>query len=231
KARFWCSCLQCRQPESFRNLPPVAVIAGHDLVSFFGSPGTGCIVGKIARRQRPPDVENRINDGPSRLHHICALEESLVAHDAIIEKDFVSGIRSGAEVVAVIEIHLHGANAHLCSRHLSAKAHGDAFIGSNVNHKLVGFELAYRSIAEKHEWSALELDCYLSMTRSHTLAGAQVEWHTRPAPVINHYFYRDKSFRPGVRWNAGLRAICRNVLSIDLTFSVLAANSAMQHIF
>ena len=100
-----------------------------------------------------------------------------------------------------------------------------------MDHKLVGFELAYRSIAEKNEWSALELDCYLRMTRSHTLAGAQIEWHTRPAPVINHYFYRDKSFRPGVRRNSGLRAVCRDVFPVNLTFSVLTANSAVQHIF
>ena len=69
------------------------------------------------------------------------------------------------------------------------------------------------------------------MARSHALAGAQVEWHTRPAPVINHYFYRDKSFRSGIRRNSGLRAVCRDVLPINLTFSILAANSAVQYIF
>src|SRR5205807_6790574 len=101
---------------------------------------------------------NGINHAPASFHHIGALEESLIAHDAVVEKNLVAGVWSAAEIIGVVEIHLHRTNPHLGAGHLGPKAHGDTFIRSDVHYKLIWFQAAYGSVAKKNKWSALELD-------------------------------------------------------------------------
>src|SRR6185312_9899251 len=49
------------------NLSPEAAVAVDDFIGFPGSPGTGCVVGKVTRRQSFPDIEHGIYDSPASL--------------------------------------------------------------------------------------------------------------------------------------------------------------------
>src|SRR5579872_5228978 len=75
---------QYRLRESF-NCPPHPPIAFQQLIGLFRPPGAGGIVRKFAWWQRGPNIKHGINNTPTRLHHVRALEESSIPNHAIVE--------------------------------------------------------------------------------------------------------------------------------------------------
>src|SRR5438552_191311 len=105
-------CLRCRLPGSFFEVPPVAPVALKEFFGFLRTPGSSGIVWKISRRKRLPHIEDRTDNAPSGLDHISALEQRLVADHAIVEQALVARGGLCAEVVGVLEIHVHCAKTH-----------------------------------------------------------------------------------------------------------------------
>ena len=84
-------------------IPPLAMIAREQVAGFFRSPGARRVIGKIARRQRVPDVQDRLHDAPAGFDHVGALEQSGVADHAVVEQALVARAGLAAEVVGVVE--------------------------------------------------------------------------------------------------------------------------------
>src|ERR1700733_2268869 len=82
--------------ESWLDCPPLAFVASQKFVGGLRSPGTGCVVGKLARRESGPHIQYRIYHAPARFHHVGALKESGIADHAVVEQHLVAsvGVRS-----------------------------------------------------------------------------------------------------------------------------------------
>src|SRR5882724_10216424 len=91
--------LQCRLPESFLEIPPVAAVSFEQIFSVPGSPGARGIVGKIAGRQSSPDVQYRADHAPSGFHHVGTLEQGGVSDHAIVQQALVAGAGNGSEII------------------------------------------------------------------------------------------------------------------------------------
>src|SRR6185437_3463942 len=57
-----------------RWIPPLAPFAPKQFVRLRRPPSARSVIGKIARRQSLPHIENRLHDGPGGLYHIRTLE-------------------------------------------------------------------------------------------------------------------------------------------------------------
>src|ERR1700731_1657767 len=93
--------------KSFFEISPTAAIAFHQFVGLSRAPGSSGIVGEITRRQRLPHVEYGIDNAPTSLDHVGALEQRGIADHAVMQQAFVSSRRSNAEIVGVGEVHIH----------------------------------------------------------------------------------------------------------------------------
>src|SRR6476620_1940231 len=75
-----CASRQCRLRESC-DCPPLPPVMLQQIAGFLRPPTAGSIVGKLTRRQRLPDVEDRIDDAPAGLDNVSALQRSeLIRH-------------------------------------------------------------------------------------------------------------------------------------------------------
>jgi hypothetical protein len=79
---------------------------------FRGAPRSGGVVGKIARGQSVPHIEDGLNHAPTGFHHVGALEQRGVADHAIAQQTLVAGAVFRAEIGGVIEIHIDEAELH-----------------------------------------------------------------------------------------------------------------------
>src|SRR5579862_5695490 len=76
---------------------PLAVIASEKIRGFLGTPGAGCVVGKIAPWQGLPVVQYRLHHAPTGFDHVRALEQRSIPDHAVIKKAFVPRARLAAE--------------------------------------------------------------------------------------------------------------------------------------
>src|SRR5690242_15413937 len=95
-----------RPPRSGFYLSPGTAVASNDLGGFFRSPRSSGVVWEIACSQGFPHIDYGINDSPACFDHVRALVKSLVAHDSVIEKHFVTGVGCGAKIISVVKVHL-----------------------------------------------------------------------------------------------------------------------------
>src|ERR1035441_3301588 len=72
-----------------------------------------------------------------------------------------------------------------------------------------------------------KLDRNLRGLSGEPLAGAEVEWHALPAPVIDEQPERDKRLGLRIRQHPVFFAVTRNLLATDPTRAVLAAHNAL----
>ena len=63
-----------------------------------------------------------------------------------------------------------------------------------MNNHLIGFQGAYRRVAEEDKGRTLKLNGNLGVAGCHPLAGPQIERHSRPSPIINEQLDGDKGF-------------------------------------
>src|SRR6476660_9381753 len=94
---------------------PAPAFARHEIVGFFGPPGTGLIVWKISRPAQIPDLNNRIHERPSQLHPIMPREQRRIALDAVLQKRFVRLRRAVTEGFLIIKIEAQRFYNHVMS--------------------------------------------------------------------------------------------------------------------
>src|SRR5438067_8979319 len=92
------------------SLLPTAAVVFQEFISLFRTPRSGFIVRKRRQWRVGPPFLNRCYYGPSGFNLIGALEQSRVAHHAIVQEPLVSGAGHVAKIVFVIEIHIDGAD-------------------------------------------------------------------------------------------------------------------------
>ncbi len=100
-----------------------------------------------------------------------------------------------------------------------------------MQHQAIGLQPVHRGPAEQHKRRTLELDRNFGGALGQGFAGAQVEWHIRPAPIIDEQFHRDEGLSAGIGRHHGLGAIRRYLGALHQALAVLASDGAGQHLF
>ena len=132
-----------------------------------------------------PVVEDRVEDLPGPLDLRVPREQRRVAEQHVEDQPLV-GLGAGlGERAAVGEVHVHVADLHRGARHLGAEADRHALVGLDPDHQRVVGELLGRGLAERQVRRPLEHHRDLGDPAAEPLAGAQVERHPGPAPVVH----------------------------------------------
>ena len=139
------------------------------------------------------------------------------------------GAGRGAEVISVLEIHVHCTQAHDRARNLGGEAERNAFFRLDVQNELVGHEVLNFGVAEQNKRRAAELNHDLRGLNRKMLSGAQVEGNVRPAPVVDGELHGDEGFGAGIGGNVGLVAISGHVMRVFDAGPVLAADGAVKN--
>src|ERR1700683_4623462 len=93
-------------------IAPFAPVPPEKLGCLLGPPRSSRIIREVVCWRGFPSVQNRLDDGPGGLHHVGALEQSRVAHHAVVDQGLVSGLRSAPEILGVFKRHVHRAQTH-----------------------------------------------------------------------------------------------------------------------
>ena len=154
-------------------------------------PGAPAARGVVRKAPRPAAPSRRPGSGATMLHpdlhHVRALEERGVAASCSRRAASRSRARGLAEVVGVVEVHLHRAHGSTGPGTLARKRREMPFFGldADVRGMLVR-EVGRPSVPRKSDGRrAPELDRDLGDAPGQALAGAQVEGHAGPAPVVD----------------------------------------------
>src|SRR5258706_15387675 len=110
------------------------------MVGLLGATGPGWVIRKSSWRQTLPDTPPGRDDSPTRLNHIGPLKERGVAAHAVVKQSFIAGAGCLAEIVFVLEIHIHVTDAHDRSGDLGTESHRYALVRVNVKDKPVGWQ-------------------------------------------------------------------------------------------
>src|SRR5205823_8653469 len=172
---------------------PRTTIFGQQLISLFRSPSPGFVIRKVGWRFRAPGLLNRLDHSPAGFNLISALEESSVAHHAVMQQSLVTGARCVTEIIFVIKVHIDWTNFHCGTGNLCAEAYQDSFVRLNVENKSIRGQSLNGSVSKHDERRALEANCDFRIADSQPFSGAQIERNIRPTPVIDQQFERDES--------------------------------------
>src|SRR6266571_2820424 len=164
-------------------LPPIAMDHG---LSNLRPPGLARrVVGKIARWQRLPDVQHRHRDVPRRLDDVVTLEQRSIANHRVVQERLVACARFGPEEVIVVKIHTHRLETYRRARNFRFQSPRDALLRLDMEHQSVRLKLHGTGMLEQHMRRLPKLNRHFGQALGHGLAGAQVEWHASPAPVLD----------------------------------------------
>src|ERR1043166_1895809 len=95
------------------------------------------VVGKIARWQRLPDVQNRHRNVPRRLDDVVTLEQRGIANHRVVQERLVAGARFSPEEVIVVKIHTHRLEAYRGARHFRFQRPRDALLRLDMEYQAV----------------------------------------------------------------------------------------------
>src|ERR1035437_960148 len=155
------------------------------LFSLWRSPSSRSINRQLLARMAGPCSKNRVSHFPRRLHHIGSGEMRRITHDAIIEQLFVARGWSDFSKLRIVKVERYGACANGRSGHFGAHLQSDSLIGLDVHDEQVSAERGTFRAAKKRERRTLEPDHDLAHALGESFAGAQIEWHACPAPVVH----------------------------------------------
>ena len=91
-----------------------------------------------------PNVQDRLDELPSRLYGLRVLEQGSIPVHAIIDEGLVARRRWVAEVVRITEVHLYSTQVHEWARQLRAEAHLDTFPRLDPEDDGVGIHMVHR---------------------------------------------------------------------------------------
>ncbi|MNM75960.1 hypothetical protein D3C81_877630 [compost metagenome] len=169
---------------------------------------------------------------PAVLDVVGALEQRLVAGQAIVDQRLVARGRLHLEKVLVGKTQLDVLHGQGRARALGLQVEPHAFVGLDLDLQVVGLEPLDLGVTKLGIGRWLEADGNLGIAHAHALAGAQVERHADPAPVVDHHLERDEGFGVAVGLDPRLFAVTGHVLAPLLARRVLAAHRVLQgHVF
>src|SRR3546814_9589961 len=102
-------------------------------------------------------------------------------------------------------------SSDVCSSDLRFLRHHeqtDIFVGLEANDQLVGLQGA-AALGEHRMRHRLELDEDFGLPRGQALAGAQVEGHALPAPIVDMRLHRDEGLGRSEEHKSALQSLMR----------------------
>src|SRR6185437_1421738 len=106
---------------------------GEERGSRLRSPTPRGVVGEGEVLGVQPRFEHRHDDLPRALDRVPTGEERLIAAHDVADEPLVRRRRLNAETDAVVEVHVDAADVILWTGDLRFEAHGDAFVGLNLD--------------------------------------------------------------------------------------------------
>ena len=126
-----------------------------------------------------------VDHGPTGFHHVLPGVERGVADDDVEQQRFVSRGRAFAEAGTVIEVHGDGPQLHARAGTLGEKLERNAFFRLDAQDQQIGRGCVVPSPSKMCQRRGVELDGDLGDALGQALAGAQIERHAGPAPVVH----------------------------------------------
>src|SRR6266436_3696825 len=169
----------------FSDRSPCAPIPRQQFVGFCRTPGSCGVVRKPFGRHGLPRVQHGLDNLPTRLDHVRALEQSGIPDHAVMQQSLISRIMRASEVAFVVKLHVHQAELHDRPWNLGSKSQGNPFVGLNVNDQLVGLQIGDLGLSKQYEGRSPKLDGNLCRAPLQALSRPQIERHAGPAPVVD----------------------------------------------
>src|SRR5215831_4460922 len=228
RLEMWAPSTQSR-PAS-RNWPPAPAIARQKLVGFIRPLATSLIERKPIRSRATPCIQERLDHSPTGLDPIRPLEQDRVPDHAIIDQRLVAGARCGVKIILVFKCHADARNRDHRTRHLGAELQTDALVGLNADDQEILRQPVNRRVAKHGERSLLELDRHFSSLRLERLSSAEIEWNTRPAPIVDHELECDVGFGCAVWGHIGRSTVILDFVVSHPRRQILRAHRVSQRI-
>src|SRR6185437_6386362 len=155
-----------------------------------GAPAAGRI-GLGGHREVGPGVGDRVDPAPGPLHLVAPHEQRLVAGEDVEQQPLVGD----PPAPAVGQRQAERQRLQPVAGNARAAVHEqqrDVLVGLQVDNQPVGGDVLLGALAEDQVRQRLELDDDLGSALGQPLAGAQVEGHARPAPVVDVGAQRDE---------------------------------------
>jgi hypothetical protein len=91
-----------------------------------------------------------------------------------------------------MKVHFDCGQVHHGAAAFDLKLQGDSFVRSDAEHRPIRTQGVHGRILEGPVGGLLEADSYLSVSLRQIFAGAQIEGHARPTPIVDLEPQRDK---------------------------------------
>ena len=135
-----------------------------------------------------------------------------------------------AERLVVAEVHVDRHHAHVHARHLDLEAQRDAFVRLDPDGEHIGLELSPGRQWEHEVRRLPKLNRDLRRASRHAFAGAQVERHVLPAPIVDHEARDRVGGRARVRCDVRLLAVPRDRVAVERPRTVLSPHQVIVHL-
>src|SRR5215510_5633004 len=188
------SCAVPRMRMAGRDRQPCMPIARKQAIGGGGAGTAGGIIGEIISRSACPGIEDPLYGAPSRLDRIGPLEQGGVAYETIVDQRLVADRRQRREIVPVGKVHFDAVDFDLGAGALGAKTERQPFIRLDAQRQDVRGQSLDRGVAKEGVGRLTKLHRDLGVAGREVLAGAEIEWHAGPAPVVDAELERGIGF-------------------------------------
>src|SRR5580704_16669516 len=171
--------------RNFFQAVPTAMIPTDQFLGLDRSVTAGSVVWKSGNRELRPRLFNRGDDAPLGLYLVAASKEGCISTHRIEQKRLVGRWTLGTEHGLVGKVRIHGERAHLVARPLGIEGDSDSLVGLNAQGDDIRPKLLVRRARKESLRRAFEVHANFGELACQTLAGANVERHAGPAPVID----------------------------------------------
>ncbi len=188
--------------------PPAMAITLNKRVGVFRAFASRRIIREIRRWKLRPGFFDGSDDSPLGLDLVATGEQSRITAHRVEQKGLVSDWSGGSERVAIGEVHVDAAGAHMRARSFGLEIQRDALVGLNAHGDDIVMDVI-RVSREQRLRRALEVDRNFRKLVRQPFAGADVKGNSRPTPVIYAEFHGDVGFGERLGIDAWLLAIAR----------------------
>lgn len=104
----------------------------------------------------------------------------------------------------------------------------EALVGLDRDDERVGLDSTGIVRLENRRWRLAERDCDLAQFPRQAFAGVQIEGNAIPAQICDLELERHESLHRGVVGHAGLLAVTRDLIAVDVAAGVLAQRHVLR---